>query len=72
MLAEHLWEWLQEHWEGEGERESATTTEDSDPEGWGETGQGWRAGGVDEWDKTKSERVVELVQTAFWGGVLVE
>ena len=68
MRSEQLWEWLREHQSAEAVEEAEELTE---PEGRERVYYERREEG-DERDQTKWVMVVELVQTSFRDGVLVE
>ena len=73
MCAKHLREWLREHRAAEAASEVEKVGEMSEPEGWERTAtaEGLMGGG-EEREKTKWEKLVELVQLAFRDGVIVE
>ena len=59
ICAEHLQEWLWEHWSGEVAREAEITT--SDPEEWEIRGNEGGEDGGEEREKSMWERVMELI-----------
>ena len=65
MRVENLRDWLLEHLSGDVEREEAMTAADSNLEEWERRDEDRGEDGEEEWEQTKWERMMELVQTDF-------